>query len=132
MRRHRCDGLRPHQTPKTQPMNLQDTIEAVQRKVGVEADGDPRGDTWHAIGTALGAQLGTVEETIKDCQRKVNVEDDGEPGPQTWGAIAKALGVTVSLAPMPGGKVLFQLAGIAETQIGTQEDTKHTNNGAAI
>jgi CHAP domain len=113
-------------------MNLQDTIEAVQRRVGVTADGDPQIQSWNAIANALGVQpTANVDATIRRVQRKVNVDDDGDPGPQTWGAIARAVGVlTVVMAP--GRGILGELADIAETQIGTQEDAAHTNRGAAI
>lgn len=120
-------------------MNLQDTIQAVQRKVGVEPDGDPRGETWRAIAKALGVDPKGMSPVgiIQECQHKVRVDTDGDPGPQTWGAIARALGVlTVVAAPgrlgQSGSGLLGELAEIAATQIGTQEDAKHTNRGAAI
>ena len=114
-------------------MNLNDTILAVQNKVGAEADGDPQLGTWRAIAKALGIdQSGmSLPGIIQECQHKVNVDVDGDPGPQTWGAIARALGVLTVVAA-PGRNILGELAEIAESQIGTQEDAAHTNRGAAI
>lgn len=81
-----------------------------------------------------------LTEIITRTQRRLNelgdyrLDVDGVDGVQTWTAIANRLGV--SLTPVVHGadtwSHLDELAGIAESQIGTQEDTKHTNRGDAI
>ena len=69
-------------------------------------------------------------ETIKLVQRALDVDVDGDAGPQTWGAIAKRLGLTIPGTGM--STKLSELAEIAESQIGVEEDKARTNRGAAI
>ena len=80
-----------------------------------------------------------LTEIVRRTQQKLvdlgeHIDVDGVDGIQTWTAVAKRLGV--SLVQTVGGadpySYLDELAGIAESQIGTQEDSKHTNCGDAI
>jgi hypothetical protein len=80
-----------------------------------------------------------LTEIITRTQRRLNalgkhIEIDGIDGQETWLAIAQQLGVPIT--PEVHGPDTYshldELAGIAESQIGTQEDTKHTNRGDAI
>lgn len=80
-----------------------------------------------------------VTEIITRAQRRLNelganIDVDGVDGEQTWTAIANQLGLNLTQqvhGPDPYSR-LDELAGIAETQLGTQEDSKHTNAGDAI
>jgi hypothetical protein len=72
-----------------------------------------------------------IVDLKKSVQRKLGVDVDGEDGPQTWGAIAHSLGVETEIISQ-SSEVSSELASIAESQLGTQEDSKHTNRGAAI
>src|ERR1700719_346043 len=87
----------------------------------------------------------TLTEQIKAGQRALknrglySGEIDGIDGRGTWGAILKLLGISETPAPAPVVQktdssltVGDEIAHIAESQIGTQEDAAHTNRGSAI
>jgi GH24 family phage-related lysozyme (muramidase) len=77
-----------------------DLIKAIQAKLGLPADGDPRGKTWLAIANALGSPASaSLITTIQVVQRKLGLKPDGDPREKTWTAIAKALGVEIPADP---------------------------------
>lgn len=76
-------------------MSLDATIRAVQKKLGVAADGQPGPETWGAIhitvvGKKPAADAG-LDTIIRAVQKKLGVFVDGSPGPETWGAIHLAV-----------------------------------------
>jgi peptidoglycan L-alanyl-D-glutamate endopeptidase CwlK len=76
-------------------MSLDETIRAVQKKLGVPVDGQPGPETWGAIHLAITgnkpkADAG-LDTTIRAVQKKLGVFVDGSPGPETWGAIHLAI-----------------------------------------
>jgi peptidoglycan L-alanyl-D-glutamate endopeptidase CwlK len=76
-------------------MSLTDTITAIQKKLGLDADGQPGPDTWGAIHLAIvgkkpAADAG-LDAIIRAVQKKLGVFVDGSPGPETWGAIHLAV-----------------------------------------
>lgn len=76
-------------------MNLIDTIRAVQKKLGLNADGQPDPETWGAIHFAVvgkkPAPHAGLDATIRAVQKKLGAFVDGSPGPETWGAIHLAV-----------------------------------------
>jgi peptidoglycan L-alanyl-D-glutamate endopeptidase CwlK len=72
-------------------MSLTDTISAVQKKLGADADGKPGPETWAAIHLAVvgkkPAAGAGLDATIRAIQKKLGAFVDGSPGPETWGAI---------------------------------------------
>jgi hypothetical protein len=75
-----------------------------------------------------------ITEIVKQVQLIANrlgasppLEVDGNDGPKTWTWIGNHLGICLANRGMGD-----ELAAIAESQIGTQEDERHTNRGSAI
>src|SRR4051812_38956625 len=72
-------------------MSLIDTISAIQKKLGLDADGKPGPETWGAIHAAVvGKKPATdagLDAIIRAVQKKLGVFVDGSAGPETWGAI---------------------------------------------
>jgi hypothetical protein len=78
-----------------------------------------------------------ITEIVKRVQKKLRVEVDGIDGQETWGAIAKALGIDPNPPPLTySGKstspIGDELASIAESQLGTEEDSARSTRGDAI
>jgi peptidoglycan LD-endopeptidase CwlK len=76
-------------------MTLTDTIRAIQKKLGADADGKPGPETWAAIHLAVvGKKPATdagLDAIIRAVQTKLGAFADGSPGPETWGAIHLAV-----------------------------------------
>jgi peptidoglycan L-alanyl-D-glutamate endopeptidase CwlK len=76
-------------------MNLDPTIRAIQKKLGISVDGKSSPETWGAIhltviGKKPAADAG-LDATIRAVQKKLGVFVDGSPGPTTWGAVHLAV-----------------------------------------
>jgi len=76
-------------------MNLDTTIRAIQKKLGVSEDGKSGPETWGAIHVAVigkkAAAGAGLDGTIRAVQKKLGVFVDGNPGPTTWGAVQLAV-----------------------------------------
>lgn len=76
-------------------MNLDTTIRAIQKKLGVSEDGKSGPDTWGAIHLAVigkkAAAVAGLDATIRAVQKKLGVFVDGSPGPTTCGAVHRAV-----------------------------------------
>jgi peptidoglycan LD-endopeptidase CwlK len=76
-------------------MNLDTTIRAIQKKLGVFVDGNAGPGTWGAIHVAVvgkkAAADAGLDGTIRAVQKKLGVFVDGSPGPATWGAVHQAV-----------------------------------------
>ena len=76
-------------------MSLDTTIRAVQKKLGVTADGRPGPETWGAIHLAVVGKNpppnASLDTTIRAVQKKLGTFEDGNPGPETWAAIHLAV-----------------------------------------
>src|SRR6266513_2718640 len=76
-------------------MNLDTTIRAVQKKVGVTADGQAGPETWGAIHLVVVGKNPSpnagLDAVIRAVQKKLGAFEDGNPGPETWAAIHLAV-----------------------------------------
>lgn len=88
-------------------------IKAVQRSVGVSADGLVGPRTLVAMANALGCG-----KNVKDIQYDVGVNPDGKFGPATLGAVAKSLGVSSpQVFPAESDDALTRFYGEAGTNL---------------